>query len=68
MLSQEAVIDLVKERLAPLYINERARADALDLWMRGEQGEVPLPRKANAEHKALAQLARNPIIPLVVEV
>lgn len=67
MLSKSDVVELTRDRLVPLYISEKARADALDLWMRGEQGTVPLPQKANSEHRAIAELARNPIIPLAVD-
>lgn len=66
MLSQSSLIELVRDRLAPLYLSEKARVDALDLWVRGEQPAVEMPRKANAEHRKLAELARTPLIPLVI--
>lgn len=66
MLKPASVIELVRDQLAPLWISERARADALDLWARGKQDLVQGPRKATSEHRRLAELARTPLIPLVI--
>ncbi len=65
-MSQASVIELFKDRLLPVFVNEVTRVDALDKWLKSGGADVPLPRKANAEHKALAALARTPLLPLVV--
>jgi len=66
VLSQASVVELARETLIPQFVKERARVDALDLWVRGMGEDVPLPRKANAEHRKLAELARTPLLGLVV--
>lgn len=65
-LSQADVIELFKDRLLPVFVNETARVEALDLWIRGNGADIKLPRKANAEHRGLADIARTPLLPLVV--
>ncbi|HET8536560.1 MAG TPA: phage portal protein [Solirubrobacteraceae bacterium] len=65
-LSQSSVIELFRDRLLPIFVNERARVDALDLWVCGKGEPLTLPRKATKEHKALAELARTPLIGLVI--
>lgn len=65
VLKPASVIDLARQ-LIPLYVSERARTDALDAWARGEQELIKLPRKATAEHRQLAELARTPLVPLVI--
>jgi len=66
VLSQASVIELARETLIPQYVFEKARVDALDLWVHGNGESVPLPRKANSEHRKLAELARTPLLGLVV--
>lgn len=65
-LSQSSVIELFREQLLPAFVNESARVEALDLWIRRDGKDIRLPRKANAEHKSLAAIARTPLLPLVI--
>lgn len=65
-LSQSAATELLRDRLIPLHVSERARADALDMWVRGKGEPVKMPNRANAEHRNLAELVASPILGVVV--
>lgn len=66
MLSQGDARDLVVERLFPLFSEERHRLDIIDAWYRWQHESLKLPRRASAEHRWLADLARTPWLGLVV--
>lgn len=66
MLSQEAVRELVHDRLYPLFTSERARLATIDLWLGSEHEPLKLPSNATAEQRALRDLARTPWLGLVV--
>lgn len=65
-MSQNAVLELFRERLLPEFVKEQLRVDTLDMWLNKNGDDLPLPRKASKEHKALADLARTPLLPLVI--
>lgn len=66
MLSQSSVIELVHDRLYPLFRAERERLSLIDLWMHWEAEPIELPRGANKEQVNLRDLARTPWLALVV--
>lgn len=66
MLSQADTLELVHDRLYPMFTTERARLDTIDLWYRWEHEELKLPQRASQEHRWLAELARTPWLGLVV--
>lgn len=59
-------LDLVFDELLPLHDAERRKLDRIDGWVRWSPEKLNLPRKATPEHKALAELARTPVLGLVV--
>lgn len=65
-LPQSDVIELFRDRLLPVFVDETTRVAALDLWIRGNGKDIRLPRKASHEHKGLAAIARTPLLPLVI--
>lgn len=65
-LSQSDALELVTDRLYPMFRTERARLDTLDDWYRWNHEPLKLPARASAEHKWLAELARTPWLGLVV--
>ena len=66
MLSQSDVIELVRDRLYPLFKAERERLAWLDLWMHWEHEPIDLPANASREQRNLRDLARTPWLGLVV--
>jgi hypothetical protein len=66
MLGPEAVKKLVKDRLFPGYEQEREHLERLDCWYRWRMEDIPLPRKATMELKALSHLSKVPWLSLVV--
>lgn len=66
MLSQPAVVDLVKKDLYPAWEKERDRLERIDCWYRWRQEDLKLPKKATPELKALAELSKTPWLGLVV--
>lgn len=66
MLNQSAVIELVRDRLYPMWRSERERLEEIDLWYRWQHKPLTLPRNASYEHKWLAELAKTPWLNLVV--
>jgi hypothetical protein len=66
MLSQKAVIDLIRDRLFPLWLTEKERLDKIDLWCRWEHEEIKLPKRATPELRTLAYMSKTPWLSLVV--
>jgi hypothetical protein len=66
VLGPEAVKKLVKDRLFPLFEAEREKLERIDCWYRWKQEDIPLPRKATMELRALAHLSKVPWLSLVV--
>lgn len=66
MLNQSAVIELVRERLFPMWRDERNRLEVIDAWYRWDHKPLTLPRNATNEHRWLAELAKTPWLNLVV--
>lgn len=66
MLSQRDVLELVTERLYPLWREEKAKLDRVDDWLRWEHERLKLPLRASQEHKWLADLSKSPWLGLVV--
>jgi len=66
VLSQSDVIELVRDRLYPLFKAERERLAWLDLWMHWEHEPIDLPANASREQRNLRDLARTPWLGLVV--
>jgi HPt (histidine-containing phosphotransfer) domain-containing protein len=66
VLSKSDVIDLVRERLWPGYLRQRAEVDRIDRWYRWDQDDITLPREATAELKELAKLSKTRWLGLVV--
>ena len=66
MLSQSDVIELVRDRLYPLFKSEREWLAWLDLWMHWEHEPIDLPANASREQRNLRDLARTPWLGLVV--
>lgn len=66
MLSQSDVIELVRDRLYPMFLRERERLAWLDRWLHWEAEPLHLPAGANAEQRNLRDLARTPWLQLVV--
>lgn len=66
MLSQADALEVVHDRLFPLYTDQRAQLDVVDSWYRWDHEQPKLPRRASQEHKWLAELARTPWLNTVV--
>lgn len=66
VLSPDAAKTLVKDQLFPGWEDEKKRLDRIDWWYRWRQEEIPLPRKATAELRKLAELSKVPWLSLVV--
>lgn len=66
MLSQPAVLELVRERMFPAWRSEKDRLDRIDLWYRWQHELPQLPRGATAELRNLLELAKTPWLNLVV--
>lgn len=66
MLGRDAVIELVRDQLWPLYREERERHEWIDLWCRWQQEDLSLPHGSTAEHRRLGELAKTPWLGLVV--
>jgi hypothetical protein len=65
-MSKSSVIELVKDRLLPLYFDERERLDRIDKWYRWQHEDHKVPRSATPELKQLLALAKTPWLGLVV--
>jgi hypothetical protein len=66
MLSQNDALELVHDRLYPLYRAQRTELDIVDSWYRWDHEKPTLPKRASEEHKWLAELARTPWLNIVV--
>jgi hypothetical protein len=66
MLSPEQAKKLVKDQLFPGWEQEQPRLDRIDCWLRWTQEDIPLPRKATMELKALSTLSKAPWLSNVV--
>lgn len=66
MLSKKAAVDLVKDRLFPLYLQEKERLDHIDCWYRWAQEDIKLPKRATPELRALGDMSKVPWLSLVV--
>lgn len=66
MLGRQAAVELVHDRLFPLYEEEKERLERIDNWYRWKQEDVKLPKRATPELKALANMSRVPWLGLVV--
>lgn len=60
------VIELVHDRLYPLWETERRRLDRIDRWYRWNQENVKVPHGATPEMRALVELSKTPWLGLVV--
>jgi hypothetical protein len=66
-MGQRAVRELVQDQLLPAWEKERKRLDRIDAWLRWDHENIILPREgATREVKALIQLAKTPLLALVV--
>lgn len=65
-MKKDTALSLVMDQLLPAHDTERRKLDRLDGWMRWEPEPINLPRKASPEHKALSELAKSPLLGLVV--
>lgn len=65
-MSKSSVIELVKDRLLPLYFKERERLDRIDCWYRWRHDDPKIPRSATPELKQLLALSKTPWLGLVV--
>lgn len=65
-MRQEAVKELVHDRLFPLYKSQRERLDVIDSWYRWDHERPQLPQRASKEHRWLAELSRTPWLGIVV--
>jgi len=65
-MRQGDVVELVKDRLLPAFFQEKARLDRIDLWYRWQHEDIKMPRTANPEMRALAELSKTPWLGLVV--
>lgn len=66
MLSQRALLGLVKDNLWPQFEKERERLEKIDRWYRWNPEDPKLPRGATSELKYLLELSRTPWLNLVV--
>lgn len=66
MLGPEDAAALVKNQLFPAWEKERERLDRIDRWYRWMPDDVPLPKKATPELRALRDLSKTPWLNLVV--
>src|SRR5688572_5932115 len=66
MLDRKSAIELVKDRLFPLWDGQREHLDRIDCWYRWQHEDIDLPRGATAELKRLARLSKTPWLQLVV--
>lgn len=66
MLSQSALLGLVKDNLWPQFEKERERLERVDRWYRWNPEDPQLPRGATTELKYLLQLSKTPWLNLVV--
>jgi hypothetical protein len=65
-LSVEAASELIVKELFPKWQVEDERLEKIDNWYRWRQEDIPLPRSATPELKALIELAKTPWLALVV--
>lgn len=65
-MNPSSVIELVRDRLLPLFDEEQKRLERIDRWYRRDPEPMRLPKGASEEHKALLALARTPYLGLVV--
>jgi hypothetical protein len=66
VLSQQAAIELVGDRMYPHWIAEHDRLRRVDFWYRWLQEEIRLPRRATPELRRLAEMSKTPWLGLVV--
>lgn len=66
MLGRQAALELVRDRLFPLWQKEKDRLDHIDCWYRWKQDEIKLPKRATPELRALADMSKVPWLGLVV--
>lgn len=66
MLSKSDALEVVRDRLFPLYREQRSELDLIDSWYRWDHEKPKLPRRASEEHKWLAELSRTPWLNIVV--
>lgn len=64
-LSQSAVLELIKDRLYPMFTEERRRLAEIAKWAGSEHDPLDLPSGANQEQRNLRDLARTPWLSLV---
>lgn len=65
-LSVEAASELIVKELFPRWQAEAERLENVDSWYRWRQDDIPLPRNATRELKALVELSKTPWLALVV--
>lgn len=65
-LSVEAASELTVKELFPKWQAEDERLEKIDCWYRWKQDDIPLPRNATRELKALVELSKTPWLALVV--
>lgn len=65
-LSVEAASELIVKELFPKWQVEDERLEKIDCWYRWKQDDIPLPRNATRELKALVELSKTPWLALVV--
>ena len=66
VLSQSALLGLVKDQLWPIFNKERDRLEKIDKWYRWEHEDPRLPRGATQELRHLLELSKTPWLNLVV--
>jgi hypothetical protein len=65
-LSQKDAMALVRDRLHPLFNQEKDRLDRIDKWMRWEHDAPHQPRQATREYRELSVRAQAPWLNLIV--
>src|SRR5262245_6371666 len=66
MLSQADTLELVHDRLYPMFTTEKTRLDTIDDWYRWKHEPLNLPPRASQEPRWRAELSRTPWLGLVV--
>lgn len=65
-MNKSEAAELIVDRLFPMWQNEKARLDHIDLWLRWTQEDMKHPPGATRELKRLAELSKVPWLSLVV--
>lgn len=66
VMPQGLVVELVTDRLFPLWQTEKKKLDRVDRWYRWDQEDVVVPHGATREMRALVELSKTPWLGLVV--